>query len=133
VICKFGSGFVLPNNEVRHALYWASKCYFNATISGNVEYYLHLVPEDRAYFPERHKVKGKAITEADMIAEGARAAESGGHGGSDTLMMEDWVNSMLGNKPYDIGAVKAAEMSGVGLLAAEAIKEHRMLEVPDFN
>jgi hypothetical protein len=132
VICKFGNGFVLPNGEVRHALYWASKCYFNATISGNVEYYLHLVPEDQAYFPARHKVEGRAITEADMITEGAPVAASG-HGGGDTLMMVDWVNSLLGEKPYDIGGVKAAEMSGVGLIAAQAIKEHRMIEVPDFN
>jgi hypothetical protein len=132
VICKFGSGFVLPNEEVRHALFWASKCYFNATLSGKAEYYLHLVPEGMEKFPDRHKAGGKKITEQEMMAGGAASAE-GGHGGGDTLMMADWLASLQGAKPYDIGGFKAAEMSGVGLVAAEAIKQKKMLDVPDFT
>ncbi|NMC07834.1 MAG: Gfo/Idh/MocA family oxidoreductase [Candidatus Lokiarchaeota archaeon] len=132
VVCKFGSGFVLPNEEVRHAMFWASKCYFNATISGTPEYYLHLVPEGMEKFPDRHKAGGKKITEQDMIVAGAQVAE-GGHGGGDTLMMGAWLASLRGERPYDIGGVKAAEMSGAGLVAAEAIKQKKMLDVPDFS
>ncbi|MEX2755936.1 MAG: Gfo/Idh/MocA family protein [Candidatus Sigynarchaeota archaeon] len=132
VICKFGSGFVLPNEEVRHALFWASKCYFNATMSGTPEYYLHLVPEGMAKYPDRHKAGGRKITEQDMVAAGAKVA-AGGHGGGDTLMMEAWLASLRGEKPYDIGGVKAAEMSGVGLVAAEAIKQRKVLDIPDFT
>jgi hypothetical protein len=132
VICKFGSGFVLPNNEIRHALFWASRCYFDATISGAARYYLHLVPEDQAAFPDRHKVQGKEITEQDMIDTGARSAE-GGHGGGDTLMFVDWLASLKGEKQYEIGGVKGAEMSGAGLMARESIEQGKMLDFPDFT
>jgi len=132
VICKFGSGFVLPNNEVRHAMFWATKCYFDATISGQSKYYLHLVPEDKARYPDRHNVKGKEITEQDMIAGGATSAE-GGHGGGDTLMMAAWLASLRGKKPYDIGGVKGAEMTAAGLVALESITQRKMMEFPDFT
>nr|MDO8117461.1 Gfo/Idh/MocA family oxidoreductase [Candidatus Sigynarchaeota archaeon] len=121
VICKFGSGFVLPNNEVRHFLFWASKCYYDIIESSRKEYFLHLVPEDQARFPQRHQVGGRAISEDEIKAMGVRHAE-GGHGGGDPLMFEDWLSSLRCKHQYEMNAIKGAEMTAVGILGLEAIR-----------
>ncbi len=132
VICKFGSGFVLPNNEVRHFTFWASRCYLDIMESSRREYFLHLVPEDKARFPSRHQVEGHALSEDEIKKMGARHAE-GGHGGGDTLMFEDWLASLRGNRPYDMNAIKGAEMTAVGVLGLKAIRDKRRIEIPDFK
>ena len=48
-------------------------------------------------------------------------------------MFSDWLASLRGEKEYDIDAVKGAEMTALGIVGHEAIKQGKMLEIPDFE
>ncbi|MHA1697730.1 MAG: Gfo/Idh/MocA family protein [Promethearchaeota archaeon] len=133
VIGKFGSGFVLPNREIRHHLFWATKCYYKITLSEYNQYYLYLVPEDKKHYPERHSIKGRFLSENDIRDLGTRHAKIGGHGGSDALMFEDWLSSLYNKKKYPLDEIKGAEITAVGIIGNQSIIECKSLEIPDFN
>lgn len=132
VICKFGSGFVLPNHGIIQHVYWGTRCVYEAPNSYFGDHYLYVVPKDQAHFPARHQQEGIYLNEHDLVKRGVRRAE-GGHGGADSLMFQDWLASLRREKPYDIDAVKGAEMTAIGILGQEAIKQGRLLEMPDFS
>ncbi|MFX0102951.1 MAG: Gfo/Idh/MocA family protein [Candidatus Hodarchaeota archaeon] len=131
-ICKFGSGFVLPHHGKTQHIYWGTRCVYEAPHSYFGDHYLYVVPKDQAYYPARHKQRGEYLNEDDLKKRGARHAE-GGHGGADTLMFTDWLASLRREKPYDIDAVKGAEMTALGIIGNKAIKDGKLLEVPDFG
>lgn len=132
VICKFGSGFVLPDQEIRHHLFWSSRAHLEIAEGSRDDCFLHLVPEDQAAFPHRHHVQARHLTRDDMIAMGARHA-TGGHGGGDFLMMEDWIGSLRGAGTYPLGIVKACEMTAPAILALDSIASGKVVEIPRFD
>ncbi|MHA1682152.1 MAG: Gfo/Idh/MocA family protein [Promethearchaeota archaeon] len=132
VICKFGSGFVLPNHGFTKHIYWGTKCLLEAPHSFNNDFYLYSVPDGQEHFPARHEQEGTILSENDIKERGVNFAE-GGHGGADTLMFKEWLASIRNEKEYSIDAVKGAEMTALGICGYQAIQEHKIIKIPDFE
>lgn len=132
VICKFGSGFVLPNHGFTRHAFWGTRCLFEAPATHDGRYYLYKVPPDQSTYPARHQQEGIYLDDGDLREMGIVHA-TGGHGGSDTLMFQAWIDGIRGKDPYPIDAVKGAEMTACGICGALSIDSGRTINIPDFS
>ncbi|MHA1731911.1 MAG: Gfo/Idh/MocA family protein [Promethearchaeota archaeon] len=131
-VCKFSSGFVLPHHGRTMVSFWATRGMFESEFSWRPTNFYYEVPPEKAQYPLRHQCEPVYLSNEDLVASGIKTAP-GGHGGSDTLMMDEWVDSLLCGAPYPIPAVRGAEMTAIGICAEESIESGRMVEVPGFD
>ena len=92
----------------------------------------YYVPEDKRRYPQRHKQKSQMLTDQDLIDQGVNTAP-GGHYGSDSLMFQSIVRRTLEKQPLELDAVKAAEQMAPLILAVEAMKKKKTVEIPSFE
>lgn len=131
-IVKFVIAFVLGHHGRIFYSFSGSRGLFVGKSYQSDKHYFYSVPKDKGYYPERHQQEAQLLTNQDLIELGTPTAQ-GGHGGSDILMFQSWINSLLKTKPMEIDVFRGAEMTAPGILAHQAIKEKKVLEIPKFS
>lgn len=131
-IVKFVIGFVLGHHGRIFYSFWGSRGLFmGKSFQSNKHYWYH-VPEELAHYPDRHEQDVEILSDSDLIEMGTPNAE-GGHGGSDILMFQSWINNLKNNKPMEINVFRGAEMTAPGILAVQSIEEKKVVEIPKFE
>jgi hypothetical protein len=132
-ILKFVIGFVLGHHGRIFYSFWGSRGLFvGGSYQSENKHYYYEVPPDKAKFPERHEQQAKILTPEDLMQMGVPHA-LGGHGGADVVMFKSVTDSWLNNKPLDVNCFRSAEMTAPGILAVEAIKTKKVVEIPQFK
>ena len=132
-IIKVVNGFVLGSHGRIHHSFWGSRgLYMGGSYQSEGTQYYYEVPEDKAAYPDRHNQEAKNLTHEDLAKMGTPTAK-GGHGGSDTLMFKVWLDAMVNRKSLEIDVYRGAEMCAPLLLGADAIREHKAIEIPRFE
>jgi hypothetical protein len=132
-IIKFVIAFVLGSHGRIFYSWWGSRGLFmggSYQSEGN-HYYYHVPPENGSY-PLRHQGKPEILTDQTLMDLGTPHA-AGGHGGGDVIMFQRWIENLIQHKRQDIDVFRGAEMTAPGIIAADAIKEKKTLEIPKFD
>ncbi len=130
-VCKFTAAFVMAHHGRNFHSFWATQGLYETEYYRPNHYYLE-VPDEKKHYPHRHEVEGKFLTEEELNAEKIRTRQ-GGHGGSDVLMLELWIENLEQRQKMDISAVEGAEWTAIGICAEKAIKTGKIIKIPDFR
>jgi predicted dehydrogenase len=131
-IIKFVIGFVLGSHGRIFYSYWGSRGLFMGGSYQAKDHYYYAVPEEKADFPYRHQDQAQTLTDDDLLKLGTPHG-IGGHGGGDDLMFTRWIQSLQGLQPRDIDVFRGAEMTAPGILAVDAMKQKKTIEIPRFD
>jgi predicted dehydrogenase len=131
-IIKFVIGFVLGHHGRIFYSFWGSRGLFMGGSFQTNKHYYYEVPKEKADFPDRHSQTPQILDDQQLIQMGTPHA-IGGHGGADEIMFRVWANRLLNKQLPDINVYRGAEMTAPGILAVEAKKQKKNIEIPKFD